>query len=45
MQDLDDLNAVVAHHLPIIAIESYEETRALEMLTPLAIKSSMSMYH
>ncbi len=45
MQDLDDLNAVVAHHLPIIAIESYEEARALEMLTRLAIKRAMSMYH
>ena len=45
MQDLDDLNAVVAHQLPIIAIESYEEARALELLTRLAIKRTMSMYH
>jgi SpoVK/Ycf46/Vps4 family AAA+-type ATPase len=45
MQDLDDLNAVVAHGLPIIVIESYEEARALELLTRLAIKRTMSMYH
>jgi SpoVK/Ycf46/Vps4 family AAA+-type ATPase len=45
MQDLDDLNAVVAHGLPIIVIESYEEARALELLTRLAIKRIMSMYH
>ncbi len=45
MQDLEDLNRVVSHRLPIIVVESFEEVRALELLTRLAIKRSMSMYH
>jgi len=45
MQDLEDLNRVVNQHLPVIALESYEETRALELLTRLAMKRGISMYH
>lgn len=44
MQDLEDLNRVMQQQLPIIALESYEEVRALEMLTRIAIKRSASMY-
>ncbi len=44
MQDLEDLNRVLAHHLPIVVIESYEEVRALEMITRVAIKRSEAMY-
>lgn len=45
MQDLDDLNRVMNQHLPIIALETYEEKRALELITRLAMKRGESLYH
>lgn len=38
MQDLHDLGLIIDRKTPIIAIESYEEDRALQMLTRLAMK-------
>ncbi|EAT13177.1 AAA family ATPase [Bermanella marisrubri] len=44
MQDIEDLHRVISHHLPIIVVESYEERRALELITRVAIKRSDAMY-
>lgn len=44
MQDFEDLSRVLAHHLPIVVVESYEEVRALELITRVAIRRTEAMY-
>lgn len=44
MQDFEDLNKVIAHHMPIVVVESYEERRALELITRVSIKRAEAMY-
>ena len=44
MQDFEDLSRVLAHHMPIVVVESYEERRALELITRASIKRSEAMY-
>lgn len=44
MQDFEDLSRVLAHHLPIVVVETYEEMRALELITRVAIKRTDAMY-
>lgn len=44
MQDLEDLNRVMQRQVPIIALESHEEARTLELITRLAIKRNQSLY-
>lgn len=43
MQDLHDLGLIIDSRTPIVVIESYEEDRALQMLTRLAMKRGQSL--
>lgn len=42
--DLNDLSLLLNSKVPILAIESYEEPRVLEMVTRLAIRKAMFLY-
>ena len=43
-QQVDELAALIEADVALIFIETYEEKRALELLTQLAVKSYKSMY-
>lgn len=43
MQDIHDLGLLLDRNVPILLIESHEESRALEMLTRLAIRRGLAL--
>src|SRR5690606_30082488 len=44
MPDVHDLGLIIDSHVPLIAIQSQEEPRALDTLTRLAIKRQLPLY-
>ena len=42
--DLHDLALILDSRVPILAIESYEEPRVLEMLTGLAVHRTLPLF-
>ena len=44
MEELHDVELLVKKGIPLIAIESYEEPRVIELCTRLAIKTSRKLY-
>jgi len=44
MPDAHDLGLMIDSHIPIVVVESREETRALDMMTRLAIARKLTMY-
>jgi hypothetical protein len=43
MQDLHDLKLILERKEPLVVIETYEESRALELLTRLAIERGAAL--
>ena len=43
MQDLHDLGLMLDRNTPLLLVESYEETRVLELLTRVAIKRGLAL--
>ena len=43
MQDLNDLELLLARKIPLLLVESHEENRALELFTRLAIKRGLAL--
>ncbi|MFM7275448.1 MAG: hypothetical protein ACKO4A_16635, partial [Gammaproteobacteria bacterium] len=42
--DFEDLRLLVRSRVPVIAIETHDEPRALEMLTRLAVKEALPLF-
>ena len=43
MQEIRDLGLMLDRQLPLLVIETYEESRALEILTRLAIQRGLGL--
>ena len=44
-EDFQDLCLLVRSRVPIIVLETHDETRALEMLTRLAVKEALPLFN
>ena len=44
MGDFQDLKLLIRSHVPLLVAETHDETRALEMLTRLAIKEALPLF-
>jgi SpoVK/Ycf46/Vps4 family AAA+-type ATPase len=44
MQDLKDLALIIDSHVPLIAIETHDETRALQLLTRVAMQQQLGYF-
>ncbi len=44
MQDIKDLALIIDSHVPIIVLETHDETRALQLLTRVAMQHQLGYF-